>query len=785
MGENIINNASNQSLRENSSRHGQAYLRVARLTGWLLGLGLLITPLVFVIQDRWLDKTDLRDIYRAQWCRWDFLCKTQWPSYFLVIIPAFVLFIALFLWKASRQNERFGHGELASLPDWLQIDADLNQKGLANYLLELAGVIGLASSVIAIVIHRLPGVEILLAVLLALFSRWLAAVPWETIVLQIRSAAIRLVPLGIGQIVLIFFLRSLAVDHQSLPVTAILLVVTFAYLVRTVKPALIYWIVCGGLVLMTLGINSWQFSTIGDEYNFYTFALERFQPGGFKYILENFFNGTGVYHSHPMFSTTLQVASMALFGRDGFGWRISSVYLAAASSFFFYEFFKNFLSQRVALWAAFFLAASQYLFNFAKIGYNNPEALFALGLVLWAGAETARRRSPLSYAGLGAAIGLCFYVYPGALYAVPLPVLLLLLYDPPKARSTRTCWANLAFVLVLLISPLFFQPDYWAEKLPGTFLNNPQISSFAILLENISTNFLYSVFSYLYSVQETHYVVGAYLDPICAFLLPIGLAWTLLQTRRNKFALFAVVTYLLFLVLVGSTSGREAPATTRMFLLLPWYTLFSALGLDWVFGEIGDSLGRLNPDRSRRFEMGGLKVEISFDAGHYRPIFFTGLVLVSVLAANIYMAYGLERQRTQGAASLEVLFLRVLQRAQAMDVQSPFTYLFITNDSWGIDGLMVYPEVFHVPQSVTQLRRVAVSQPSLPEEYAAIAADPYTAVVVQPGIETGLQEQIYGLLQDIGKSPCAVRDIPTSDIRFYMFLDPDHMDLCPVDGNWN
>jgi 4-amino-4-deoxy-L-arabinose transferase-like glycosyltransferase len=114
---------------------------------------------------------------------------------------------------------------------------------------------------------------------------------------------------------------------------------------------------------------------------------------------------------------------MKLFDNRNFGWRFSNPFLMACSLPFFYYFFKAFVSQRIALMAVILLGFSHYLLSFSKIGYNNLQALFATGLVLASLTWALQSMKPIAFSATGLVMGLCFYIYPAALYVVPLPVL--------------------------------------------------------------------------------------------------------------------------------------------------------------------------------------------------------------------------------------------------------------------------------------------------------------------------------------------------------------------------
>ncbi|TLN01347.1 hypothetical protein FDZ74_15890, partial [bacterium] len=334
-----------------------------------------------------------------------------------------------------------------------------------------AGLIALISVVIGVLNGRIPGAELLLAAGCLLFTYWLLGEPYIRLEKRLIAAVRMGLPLAFGWLVLILFLRDLATPGGSawLSGLCLALLLLFALVRRATLPP-VYWIASLALVLLTCQIGSWRFSVIGDEFSFLFSARELAVDQTVWTNLNRVFDGLLVYHSHPYLSSLIQATGLRLLGLDNFGWRFSNLFMIAASLFFFYRFFSRFLSRRVALVSVALLGGSHYLMTFGKIGYNNPQALFLLGLLLWAGSQAVFVRNRFSYAVLGAVMGLALYIYPAALYALPLPVLLILFYDPPNARANWPRYLAAAALFVLLYLPVLFQPEYWPEKLPGTFL---------------------------------------------------------------------------------------------------------------------------------------------------------------------------------------------------------------------------------------------------------------------------------------------------------------------------
>jgi hypothetical protein len=175
---------------------------------------------------------------------------------------------------------------------------------------------------------------------------------------------------------------------------------------------------------------------------------------------------------------------------------------------------------------------------------------------------------------------------PGV-YVLPLPALLLWMYDRPRTRVSQRRWLVAGAALALGVFPLVLQPGYWQSKIAGTIFYNAELTGSAFGLgQHVIDNLLYAPLAFLYTVEESHFVVSSYIDPLSGALVLIGLADALYQGRRQRFGRFALLAFGLLLLLVGVSHDRGAPSTTRMFMLLPWYALFTALGLAWLMARL-------------------------------------------------------------------------------------------------------------------------------------------------------------------------------------------------------
>jgi 4-amino-4-deoxy-L-arabinose transferase-like glycosyltransferase len=728
----------------------------------LVALLLALVPPVFVILHRWMDQKYLADIVHQTWCKVDFLCSTELPSYFLYIFIAYAALLALLL--VFRFVRAEGFKAVAHPLAAPETQAGARQLLIGLWLQRIAGA-GLAVIILAtLFLHHTPGWDYVLGLTILLAGWVLVEIPLTSIFARIKAQAYPVGAVILVQVALALFLANLYSGRQVEWAFLLLLILSLAAaftVFKRINP--IVWVIFLAEILYTIQINSWVYSIIGDEYSFFTYVTDVIRHQNFLTIGANLFNGFAVYGTHPYFSSLLQAISMALLGADNFGWRFSSLFLAAISIGFFYLFFKNYVSTRLALIVAVLLAASQYLMNFGKIGYNNLQALLVMALVLWASGFALCHARLLGFFILGLCMGGAFYVYPAALYVLPVPVLFLLIYMPPSNAHARRRWAATGIGLLVLVCPLFFQPAYWQAKVVGTFFNNPSITQSAgSLLYHFGTNLLYSLVSYVYIPEQTHFVLTSYVDLFTSIFIPIGAILLIKDLRREKFALFVLLAFLVELVLIGASHDRVIPSTTRMFLLLPWFFFFAALGLDWIARSISQVISR--------------------------PRVLPGLVgglLVICLASNLYQAYPRYRISSTGSPDLEVLFLRMLQHDKIEDPGTPKIYLFITQPDWGIDGLRLMQNIYSLPDSQAQLLRVAVDNPGLPAGTAERIQDPNTLVIIQPWMDKPLRDAMENELRQIGKESCPVSTTPQTAPQFTLWYSPNLASMCTeANGNY-
>jgi 4-amino-4-deoxy-L-arabinose transferase-like glycosyltransferase len=725
-----------------------------------------VLPGILVARDRWLGLPAWQLFNFDSWCNNEFLCHTALPPYFgSIFIILLLLVVVIFLYKEDRKtgDERQTGFAPISNPDQAGNEtllADSDRLHRTSLGLRIGAVVLAASfSLLALFTGTIHGWGFGLAILAFLGGHLLPEANWQAVWLILKRNGILIFSFILAQLALILFLAGLATAQPFPWALLLVLILTWINLVRFYRQLPpILWVFSLALVCYGVYINRWSFSTIGDEYAFFNRALEIATSQGVGEILANLFNGSYVYGTHPYLSSAIQALSMKLFGLDSFGWRFSNALLSATAVIFYYLFFKKFTSHLVAILIALLLSTSVYLMTFGKIGYNNLQAYFALSVGLWCAGWALQSRSRLAYALLGVCLGMSFYVYPAALYIIPLPVLLVLMFEPPRTKELWKSWGIAGVGLLICMLPLFFQTDYWQTKGMGLIFNNPEITETAQSTAlHIFSNFVDAFFSFLYTPQESHLVPVAYADPLSSAFILIGLVLSFKFALQKRFSMYSLVCFLFLLVAVGVSHDRRFPPTTRMFMLLPWLAFFAAEGITWL----ADKFVSLNITRWTR---NGI----------------LAVLLIAIAFLNIYQAYSLSLSRNNANQTLEALFLGIVQRLPEFEPTraKPLTFLFITNHEWGIDGLHMLMQAYPYAASKIQLQEEKLAEPVISEWLQPLIAGRETLVILQPNLNADWQVKLGEQLMNMGKEPCEIKEYTGKDTRFTLWHSADLQGLC-------
>jgi hypothetical protein len=740
------------------------FLKRLRALSPYLGIAAVVIPPGLVVYHRWLLHPDFYDVQNKLWHAIPFLDQLSMPTYFLEIFFLFLLSIYIFvllalIYKAALPDQpsltATGRKVSTGIPGW--------QKKAGTILIVAAGV-GLAADVMLSVLHQtISGIEVLGIALLVISGLVLK----ESRRLDLKQSVVHhagwvMAYLAVyGTILVILQTLFGEKNHQSgiMAIPIILLAVILLRWYR--KIPVILWVSLGALILYTWGLDSWRFSVIGDEHDFYRSAIY-ILSNSVSEIGRNFFNVIGVFGTHTYLVSLVQAGFMKLFGASNFGWRISNPVFLSAAVVFFFLFFRKFTRTGTALFISGLLACSGYLMNFGKIGYDNPQAFLMLGLTLWLAAEAALSRRTTLYALLGLVMGFCLYSYPAALYILPLPVLLMAIYDLPKQKPDIWRWLWCFGIFCIMATPLLFQPAYGQGKVEGLFIFNLDAIARYGTSFMIGSQLVYSFFSYLYVINESHFIVASHIDPISAIWVPIGLSWLVVQLRRRKFALFWMIGFVLMWFLAGASHGRLFPPNTRMFMLLPWWMSFTAFGIEWTMEWIAQKV----------------KAPLVFKA-------FPVAIIILISGTNLLQANWVYPRLSAGTPSLEMLFLRLVERAERDPQARNSIYVFVTDESWGLDGIRLLQDLYFLPQSGYQLERIVMSRESLEWGELARLRAANTIIIVQPWMRPEWQAALTPILVEAGKQTCEIRDTADTAAIFTAYLPASQNSLCPINGDWS
>ncbi len=723
-----------------------------------LTLLLASVPSILVVQDRWFGDWRVATVYGSPWCDLGLFCNTLGPMPLYIVPATACLAITFYLVGKQAQTGSPFHAFMNAAPNRGPSSSPLGyrQMQISDMLLIAAGA-GLWIAILAgPLFQRVPqfGYALLLFALAAgLFLRTFSVGRLRASWSKDRSRISALLLLHIALVVLLagtYGRQNLLWLYAAVLVAASLNALRY---VRRIPP--VFWLISAALLLNTYELNAWWFSIIGDEFEFYRFAHRILDEHGLASIGARFFDGLGIYGVQPYLSSVIQAASIGLFGPTNFGWRFSNLYLIALSTGMFYAFLESFTRRPIAFLGAGFLAVSHYLMTFGKIGYNNPQALFALTTALWTASQALRNPNVFWFAMIGISLGACFYVFPMAAFSIPAVLLLLWLYRRRRDLSP-THWLGMGLAASLTVYPLLLQPGYWESKQFGLFFMNPELMRSPLAaFSHLASNAFYSLIAFWIIPEETHFVTVAYADPISAVFILLGLAWLVRHGRNHPFGAFSLASYGLILILVGVVHANPLPSNTRMFLVLPWYGLLAALGLLWTANR-ARALGW-----PRWLRAGG-----------------SGAILLAILAANLYQAYGLSRERATRHQTFQMLIFGLAESTlrSRTGPQSRLVVLASTAVR-PQDSLIEMLDLYQVPYADGQIRSVIFEGPEITAEDQAAVEAPGSLVILHPGVAESQQAFLATWMLAVGKAHCDVRNL-RGEFLFRVWHAPDRPEPC-------
>jgi len=360
-----------------------------------------------------------------------------------------------------------------------------------------------------------------------------------------------------------------------------------------------------GLVIGAFRLQGLPDSLIGDEGNFWTTARD-VATGIFKPPI--FANGV---YSFPILSSYLQAWALNIFGISLWGWRFSSVLSGVITILPLYLFAREAFNRKVAIASSIALIVSPYFLAFARLGYNNVQALFITTLALYWLYTGLNRGSHLYLFLAGCASGLGFYTYFSARIVLLIAFAFIIsMWLGKKIKFGQAAFAMslLGFGVLLVAGPYFVYgfihdasgmsnkvlesvffnvfngEQFYSDKelfaiVPpfqingSTLFFNPKIY-FVLILRGLTRTLL--AFQKPGLITE-HFISSSLTGTVGAFFYLIGTGITLWKFKQPR-------NMLLLLWFLGVIFGLSAlntlpPRHTHMVSIIPALSLLTGIGL--------------------------------------------------------------------------------------------------------------------------------------------------------------------------------------------------------------
>jgi len=335
----------------------------------------------------------------------------------------------------------------------------------------------------------------------------------------------------------------------------------------------------------------------------------------------------GVY-TFPVASSIYQGWVMQLFGINVWGWRFSSVLAAAITVFPLYLLSREWFNRLIAIAACLLLVVNPYFISFARLGYNNSQALFPVVLSVFFFERGLKDNSYFYFWLAGLLAGLGYYTFFSAwlgLVVVSLSVFIFVITKKISSRgSLKIVLAIFAGALVMIAPRLAYgmsgnQKDLFVYKIfeasftnavygetyysmsaltrvsplisigqLGNLFYNPEI--YGDLLERgMARTLLVPLDPYI--VNE-HFLVTGLAGAITPafFLIGLGLSLRGLKQTRFQVMLIWLVSGMVLLSMVEAFPPRHP----QMVILQPVMALFGAVGLSTVAEALANELIKKN-----------------------------------------------------------------------------------------------------------------------------------------------------------------------------------------------
>jgi hypothetical protein len=315
-------------------------------------------------------------------------------------------------------------------------------------------------------------------------------------------------------------------------------------------------------------------------------------------------------------------------------------------------------------------------------------------------------------------------------------------------------WVMMISSLSVCVFPLLLQFDYWQSKLTGTIFNTPSIvETPKNFLIHFASNIIFAFYSFLYTMNPSHYVFSSYVDPLTGMLVLIGIPALLSILFRQKFIAFWMIAFALMVFFVGSSHDKVYPETTRMFLLLPFFAFFASIALAWFQVEL-------------RQMIGNKKI----------PKITIMIFIIVIIFLNTYQAYIKSPEYFTG--QFEDNLLRTIENVEKNFTDNPKTFVIITSEGWGINLIQALQEVYGIPKKWDRIIGIDVSQINASDNTMDLIRQGSTFVLIRPVSDNLLQKNIEEQISSLGKKLCPITDRPGGNLQFEIWYPDGFDNIC-------
>jgi hypothetical protein len=214
------------------------------------------------------------------------------------------------------------------------------------------------------------------------------------------------------------------------------------------------------------------------------------------------------------------------------------------------------------------------------------------------------------------------------------------------------------------------------------------------------------------------------------------------------------------LLLVGSSHGYTTPPTTRMFLLLPWWMVFAAVGLHYLMFQLN-----------------------AFFRFSKKAIMGTTLgILLLVIGINEYQSQWIAYKLYASRPSLVYVLIRQAEQAYRIKPGEIWNYIFLTDLPWTSEGFwrlhFIYPDYLG-DASISQIR---IDGMEISDSVQDSFEDPNTFFFVLPFHHAAWEKNIMEALIKKGKISCRIQTLEDEEL-VEIYSAPEYSTACH--GQWD